>query len=96
MLLHLSGLCAMLMTGNLMGAIYNKRFVLFLLPCCCVKRSYLVSDSLLAILTFSCRNRLLLCILNICKDMLGRLPKLVGIDFVEMALWEKVCCDFNL
>ncbi|KAB1220521.1 Exocyst complex component SEC3A [Morella rubra] len=35
------------------------------------------------------RNRLLLCILNICKDMLGRLPKLVGIDFVEMALWEK-------
>ncbi|KAK6115856.1 hypothetical protein DH2020_008125 [Rehmannia glutinosa] len=35
------------------------------------------------------RNRLLLCILNICKDMLGRLPKVVGIDVVEMALWAK-------
>ncbi|XP_022768856.1 exocyst complex component SEC3A isoform X5 [Durio zibethinus] len=36
------------------------------------------------------RNRLLLCILNICKDILGRLPKVVGIDVVEMALWAKV------
>ncbi|KAL0302693.1 UNVERIFIED_CONTAM: Exocyst complex component SEC3A [Sesamum angustifolium] len=35
------------------------------------------------------RNRTLLCILNICKDMLGRLPKVVGIDVVEMALWAK-------
>ncbi|KAL6504662.1 Exocyst complex component S3A [Orobanche hederae] len=35
------------------------------------------------------RNRLLLGILNICKDMLGRLPKVVGIDVVEMALWAK-------
>ncbi|KAI4339867.1 hypothetical protein MLD38_024760 [Melastoma candidum] len=35
------------------------------------------------------RNRLLLCILNICKDLLGRLPKVVGIDVVEMALWAK-------
>ncbi|KNA03776.1 hypothetical protein SOVF_205820 isoform B [Spinacia oleracea] len=35
------------------------------------------------------RNRLLLCILNVCKDMLGRLPKVVGIDVVEMALWAK-------
>ncbi|XP_069142880.1 exocyst complex component SEC3A-like isoform X4 [Solanum lycopersicum] len=35
------------------------------------------------------RNRLLLCILNICKDILGRLPKVVGIDVVEMALWAK-------
>ncbi|KAL2454988.1 Exocyst complex component SEC3A [Abeliophyllum distichum] len=35
------------------------------------------------------RNRLLLCILNICKDVLGRLPKVVGIDVVEMALWAK-------
>lgn len=39
---------------------------------------------------FSYRNRLLLCILNICKDVLGRLPKVVGIDVVEMALWAKV------
>ncbi|RZC67105.1 hypothetical protein C5167_010789 [Papaver somniferum] len=35
------------------------------------------------------RNRLLLCILNICKEMLGHLPKVVGIDVVEMALWAK-------
>ncbi|GAV71624.1 Sec3 domain-containing protein [Cephalotus follicularis] len=35
------------------------------------------------------RNRLLFCILNICKDILGRLPKVVGIDVVEMALWAK-------
>ncbi|KAF5739414.1 Exocyst complex component sec3A isoform 1 [Tripterygium wilfordii] len=35
------------------------------------------------------RNRLLLQILNICKDVLGRLPKVVGIDVVEMALWAK-------
>ncbi|KAI3513180.1 hypothetical protein L1887_20507 [Cichorium endivia] len=35
------------------------------------------------------RNRLLLYILNICKDVLGRLPKVVGIDVVEMALWAK-------
>ncbi|GFQ04211.1 exocyst complex component sec3a [Phtheirospermum japonicum] len=35
------------------------------------------------------RNRLLLCIMNICKDVLGHLPKVVGIDVVEMALWAK-------
>ena len=35
-------------------------------------------------------NHLLLCILNICKYVLGRLPKVVGIDVVEMALWAKV------
>nr|GMD89082.1 Exocyst complex component SEC3A [Ipomoea batatas] len=35
------------------------------------------------------RNRLLLCILNLCKDVLGRLPKVIGIDVVEMALWAK-------
>ncbi|KAI4305349.1 hypothetical protein L6164_028720 [Bauhinia variegata] len=35
------------------------------------------------------RNRLLMQILNICKDVLGRLPKVVGIDVVEMALWAK-------
>ena len=42
------------------------------------------------------RNRLLLCILNICKDILGRLPKVVGIDVVEMALWAKVTNKFIL
>ncbi|CAN1161933.1 Exocyst complex component SEC3A [Linum perenne] len=35
------------------------------------------------------RNRLLFCILNISKDVIGRLPKVVGIDVVEMALWAK-------
>ncbi|XP_071728221.1 exocyst complex component SEC3A-like, partial [Rutidosis leptorrhynchoides] len=35
------------------------------------------------------RNRLLVCILHICKDALGKLPKVVGIDIVELALWAK-------
>ncbi|KAK8648997.1 hypothetical protein V6N13_129735 [Hibiscus sabdariffa] len=35
------------------------------------------------------RNRMLVCILNICRDVLGRIPKVVGIDVVEMALWAK-------
>ncbi|KAJ8645555.1 hypothetical protein MRB53_007303 [Persea americana] len=35
------------------------------------------------------RNRILLCILNMCKEILGRLPKVVGMDIVEMALWAK-------
>ncbi|XP_054797116.1 exocyst complex component SEC3A-like isoform X3 [Prosopis cineraria] len=35
------------------------------------------------------RNRILMQILNICKDVLGRLPKVIGIDVVEMALWAK-------
>ncbi|GAB2222046.1 hypothetical protein Drorol1_Dr00013244 [Drosera rotundifolia] len=35
------------------------------------------------------RNRLLLCIVNVCRDMLDRIPKVVGIDVVEMALWAK-------
>ncbi|XP_042379829.1 exocyst complex component SEC3A-like [Zingiber officinale] len=35
------------------------------------------------------RNRILLCILNMSKEILGRLPKVVGIDIVEMALWAK-------
>ncbi|KAK1422233.1 hypothetical protein QVD17_25200 [Tagetes erecta] len=35
------------------------------------------------------RNQLLVCILHICKDALGHLPKVVGIDIVELALWAK-------
>ncbi|TYJ36010.1 hypothetical protein E1A91_A05G278100v1 [Gossypium mustelinum] len=35
------------------------------------------------------RNRILFCILNVCKEAFGRLPKVVGIDVVEMALWAK-------
>ncbi|XP_020592112.1 exocyst complex component SEC3A-like isoform X2 [Phalaenopsis equestris] len=35
------------------------------------------------------RNRLLLHVLNVCKEMLGHMPKVVGIDVVEMALWAK-------
>ncbi|KAJ0961071.1 hypothetical protein J5N97_000972 [Dioscorea zingiberensis] len=35
------------------------------------------------------RNRLLHDILNMCREILGRLPKVVGIDIVEMALWAK-------
>lgn len=36
------------------------------------------------------RNRLLFCILNMCKEILSYLPKVVGIDIVELALWAKV------
>ncbi|KAF3786584.1 Exocyst complex component [Nymphaea thermarum] len=35
------------------------------------------------------RNRFLVCILSMCKDMMGRLPKVTGIDVVEMAIWAK-------
>nr|XP_043615361.1 exocyst complex component SEC3A-like [Erigeron canadensis] len=35
------------------------------------------------------RNRLLVCILHTCKDALGHLPKVVGVDIVELALWAK-------
>ncbi|XP_062215174.1 exocyst complex component SEC3A-like isoform X2 [Phragmites australis] len=35
------------------------------------------------------RNRLLFCILNMCKEILSYLPKVVGIDIVELALWAK-------
>ncbi|KAH7681533.1 Alpha-hemoglobin stabilising protein [Dioscorea alata] len=35
------------------------------------------------------RNRLLLCILNLFKEIMGRLPKVVGVDVVEMAIWAK-------
>lgn len=31
-----------------------------------------------------------MCILNMCKEILGGIPKVVGIDIVEMALWAKV------
>ncbi|KAJ4764162.1 Exocyst complex component SEC3A [Rhynchospora pubera] len=34
-------------------------------------------------------NRVIYCILNLCKDVLGSLPKVVGMDIVEMALWAK-------
>lgn len=40
------------------------------------------------------RNRLLVCILTICKDAMGHLPKVVGIDIVELALWAKVRMSF--
>lgn len=42
-----------------------------------------------------CRNRILLSILNICRDS-GDLPKVVGIDIVEMALWAKVHLSYAL
>ncbi|XP_054817382.1 exocyst complex component SEC3A isoform X1 [Prosopis cineraria] len=35
------------------------------------------------------RNRLLLSILTMSKDLLGHLPKVVGIDVVELSLWSK-------
>ncbi|GJN06786.1 hypothetical protein PR202_ga24547 [Eleusine coracana subsp. coracana] len=35
------------------------------------------------------RNRLLMCILNMCKEHLGAIPKVVGMDIVEMAIWAK-------
>lgn len=47
-------------------------------------------------LQYFCRNRILFCILNLCKEALSRLPKVVGIDVVEMALWAKVSDNFIL
>ncbi|KAJ3677628.1 hypothetical protein LUZ60_003352 [Juncus effusus] len=35
------------------------------------------------------RNRILMCILNLCKEVLGTIPKVQNIDIVEMALWAK-------
>ncbi|ONK62739.1 uncharacterized protein A4U43_C07F7640 [Asparagus officinalis] len=35
------------------------------------------------------RNRVIHSILNLCKEILPRLPKVVGVDVVEMALWAK-------
>uniref|UniRef100_A0ACD5W9E5 Uncharacterized protein n=1 Tax=Avena sativa TaxID=4498 RepID=A0ACD5W9E5_AVESA len=35
------------------------------------------------------RNRLLMCILNLCKELLGGIPKVAGMDIVEMAMWAK-------
>ncbi|KAK8964262.1 Exocyst complex component SEC3A [Platanthera guangdongensis] len=35
------------------------------------------------------RNRLLFGVLNVCKEITGHLPKVVGIDVVEMAIWAK-------
>uniref|UniRef100_A0A0E0R6Y7 Exocyst complex component Sec3 PIP2-binding N-terminal domain-containing protein n=1 Tax=Oryza rufipogon TaxID=4529 RepID=A0A0E0R6Y7_ORYRU len=36
------------------------------------------------------RNRFLMCILNMCKEIYGAIPKVVGMDVVEMAMWAKV------
>ena len=36
------------------------------------------------------RNRFLTCILKLCKENLGRWPKIIGMDVVEMALWAQV------
>ncbi|XP_057434895.1 exocyst complex component SEC3A-like isoform X1 [Lotus japonicus] len=52
-------------------------------------RSQSVAPSQWTMRNIDDRNRLLLCILNMCKDVLGRLPKVVGMDVVEMALWAK-------
>ncbi|KAG9150381.1 hypothetical protein Leryth_014560 [Lithospermum erythrorhizon] len=52
-------------------------------------RSHTVTPAQWTMRNVDDRNRLLLCIINICKDILGRLPKVVGIDVVEMALWAK-------
>ncbi|XBI73164.1 hypothetical protein VPH35_066964 [Triticum aestivum] len=35
------------------------------------------------------RNRLLMCVLNLCKELLGGIPKVSGMDIVEMAIWAK-------
>uniref|UniRef100_A0A0D6QYJ6 Exocyst complex component Sec3 PIP2-binding N-terminal domain-containing protein n=1 Tax=Araucaria cunninghamii TaxID=56994 RepID=A0A0D6QYJ6_ARACU len=35
------------------------------------------------------RNRLIVCILNMCKEILDCLPKVIGMDVVEMALWAQ-------
>ncbi|CAA7393847.1 unnamed protein product [Spirodela intermedia] len=52
-------------------------------------RSQSVAPSQWTMRNIDDRNRLLLCFLHICKEVLGHIPKFVGIDIVEMALWAK-------
>lgn len=82
-LLH-NGQCAILMTGNIVER--NVNLSINLLVEFYVRGGKFSNHAYL----FSCRNRFLLGILTISKDVLGRLPKVVGIDVVEMALWAKV------
>lgn len=97
--LHLlSGPCATLMTGNLswiincFSSLSCQGNCTLRLPCLwCNTLYFCLHDRFICLSPLpSCRNRLLMCILNMCKDVLGRLPKVVGIDIVEMALWAKV------
>ncbi|EFJ12163.1 hypothetical protein SELMODRAFT_446742 [Selaginella moellendorffii] len=39
------------------------------------------------------RNRFLTTVIRLCKENLGRIPKIVGMDVVEMALWEQAHSD---
>jgi hypothetical protein len=39
--------------------------------------------------TLDDRNRLLTGILKLCKENVGRIPKIIGMDVVEMALWAQ-------
>ncbi|CAN6447700.1 unnamed protein product [Victoria cruziana] len=52
-------------------------------------RSHSVSPPQWTMRNTNDRNRFLVCILTMCKDMFGHLPKVTGIDVVEMAIWAK-------
>ncbi|XP_078430535.1 exocyst complex component SEC3A-like [Wolffia australiana] len=52
-------------------------------------RSQSVGPPLWTMRNIDDRNRLLLCILQVCKEVQGQIPKFVGIDIVEMAIWAK-------
>lgn len=52
-------------------------------------KSQAVSPSQWTMRNINERNRLLVCILNMCKEIVGRPPKVVGMDVVEMALWAQ-------
>lgn len=100
-LLHY-GPCATKMTGNywyrikiffLVWRWINKQCLVFLdLYCLGINILFFTYNSLIkGSYSLSCRNRLLVSLLNMCRDLQDRLPKVVGIDIVEMALWAKVC-----
>ena len=85
-LLH-NGPCGVLMTGEV--------------SFCCewFHQSWYFSLILVGFLWYSInRNRFMTCILKLCKENLGRWPKIIGMDVVEMALWAQVWsfafCEF--
>ena len=77
--LHHNGVCGVLMTGEVSS--YCEWFY----------QSWYFSLFLIGFLWYYInRNRFLTCILKLCKENLGRWPKIIGMDVVEMALWAQV------
>ena len=77
---------------NIDDRLLPRMFALWqtLLYCYFYPYSFVLSSLPVILCYMFCRNRLLFCILNMCKEILSYLPKVVGIDIVELALWAKV------